>query len=42
VEHKETAKLIVPQLAAKKKEIIKMGKEMPQAKGLQILINKIK
>ena len=42
VEHKETAKLMLPYLIAKKKEIIKIGKEMPQAKGLQILISKLK
>lgn len=42
VEHKETAKLIVPQLMAKKKEIVKIAKEMPQAKGLQILVTKLK
>lgn len=42
VEHKETAKLIVPQLMAKKKEIVKIAKDMPQAKGLQILVTKLK
>ena len=42
VEHKETAKLILPQLMQKKKEIIKIAKEMPQAKGLQILLTKLK
>jgi hypothetical protein len=42
IEHKETAALILPQIQAKKKEILKIAKEMPQAKGLQILVSKIK
>jgi uncharacterized protein YwlG (UPF0340 family) len=42
VEHPETAKLLLPQLIAKKKELSKLAKEMPHAKGLQILLSKLK
>jgi hypothetical protein len=42
VEHPETAKLLLPQLIAKKKELSKLAKDMPHAKGLQILLSKLK
>jgi hypothetical protein len=41
IEHPESLPLIMPTLQAKKKEIQKLGKEMPKAKGLQILITKL-
>ena len=42
VEHAESKKLLLPQLLSKKKDILKIAKEMPQAKGLQILVSKLK
>ena len=41
VEHKETAEFILPHLLANKKEVAKIAAEMPEAKGLQILLKKI-
>ena len=41
IEHPETSELILSQIKAKKKEISKIAKELPHAKGLQILLSKL-
>lgn len=42
IENQETAKLLMPQIMARKKEITKLAASLPQAKGLQILLSKLK
>ena len=42
IEHPETSKLLLPHIASKKKEIQKLAASLPQAKGLQILLSKLK
>jgi hypothetical protein len=42
IEHEETAKLLLPQIQSKKKEIQKIAASLPSAKGLQILVSKLK
>ena len=42
IEHPETAPLILPKIKEMKKEIQKIAASLPQAKGLQILVQKLK
>lgn len=42
IEHPETAKLLLPQIKEKKQQIAKIAKELPHAKGVQILLSKLK
>jgi hypothetical protein len=41
VEHAETARLLLPHIQAKKKEVVAIAKSLPHAKGLQILLSKL-
>lgn len=41
VEHENLKPLVIAQLKSKKKDIAKIQKELPQSKGLQILLSKI-
>ena len=41
VEHPETSSLILGQIKKKKKEVDAVRKELPKAKGLQILSEKL-
>ena len=38
IEHPETIKLVLPTLKEKKKEVAAIAAELPNAKGLQILL----
>ena len=42
IEHEETADLLLPSIQEKKKEILKIAAGLPKAKGLQILVSKLK
>lgn len=41
IEHAESQSLVLSQLKTKKKDITKIAKENPKAKGLQILLSKL-
>lgn len=41
IEHDETKEIVLSQVQKKKSEILKIQKELPKAKGIEILLKKL-